>query len=63
MSATSNHAKAPRCAAFVQAMRAEFGEVDVLYVNENGLLMGEKSSGGAPCTHRGDGSLFGEEDE
>jgi hypothetical protein len=35
-SKASNHAKAPLCAAFVEAMRAVFGEVVVLYVRENG---------------------------
>lgn len=43
-SKTSNHAKAPKCAAFVEAMRRVFGEdqVTVLYVNENGFEMGAK---------------------
>ena len=38
---SSNQAKAPQCAAFVEAMREVFGEVKVLYVNENGLTLGE----------------------
>jgi hypothetical protein len=46
---TSNHAKAPQAAAFVNAMREVFGEVTVLYVNENGFKLGEKQPDGAPC--------------
>lgn len=41
---TSNQAKAPQCAAFVEAMREVFGEdVKVLYVEENGFKLGEPS--------------------
>lgn len=47
----ANHSKAPQCAAFVKALREEFGEVKVLYVNENGFTLGEKSPDGAPCYH------------
>lgn len=38
---SSNHAKAPVCAAFVKAMRAVFGEdqVTVVYVKENGVVL------------------------
>jgi hypothetical protein len=38
---TSNQDRAPICAAFVEAMREVFGEVKVLYVQENGLNLGE----------------------
>jgi hypothetical protein len=38
---SSNHAKAPQCAAFVAAIREVFGEVKVLYVEENGFKLGE----------------------
>lgn len=38
---SSNQAKAPQCAEFVEAMREVFGEVKVLYVEENGLKLGE----------------------
>ena len=40
-----NQSKAPRSAAFVKEMREAFGEdqVTVLYVNENGLKLGEPS--------------------
>lgn len=45
MGRTSNHAKAPICAAFVALMREVFGadQVVVLYVEENGLKLGEPS--------------------
>jgi hypothetical protein len=39
---SSNHAKAPQCAAFVAAMREVFGEVKVLYVEEGDLKIGEQ---------------------
>lgn len=39
---TSNQAKAPICAAFVEEMRRVFGEVTVLYVKEGDFEMGEK---------------------
>lgn len=39
---TSNHEKAPQCAAFVKAMREAFGEVKVTYVSENGFELGAK---------------------
>ena len=42
MSATSdNQAKAPQCAALVNALRSEFGEVKVLSVREGDVLLGE----------------------
>lgn len=43
-SKTSNHARAPEAAAFVEAMREVFGEdqITVLYVKENGFEMGAK---------------------
>lgn len=56
----ANHSKAPICAAFVQNMRELFGEVKVLHVNEGEVRLGEKQPDGAPCIHRGDGSLFSE---
>lgn len=42
---TSNHEKAPECAAFVAAMREAFGadQVKVLYVREGDFEIGEKS--------------------
>lgn len=42
---TSNQAKAPQCAAFVEAMREAFGadQVTVLYVEENDFKLGESS--------------------
>jgi hypothetical protein len=42
----SNQSKAPQCAAFVEKLRAVFGEVKVLYVEENGFILGE------PCEPR-----------
>jgi hypothetical protein len=41
VSKSSNHAKAPICAAFVEEMRAVFGEVRVIYVKENDFQLGE----------------------
>jgi hypothetical protein len=38
---TSNHAKAPEAAKFVEHMREVFGEVKVLYVKEGNLELGE----------------------
>jgi hypothetical protein len=43
---TSNHAKAPQCAAFVDSMRAAFGEVTVLYVKEKEFTLGAPSDEG-----------------
>lgn len=48
----SNHARAPKCAEFVESMRECFGEdVKVLYVKENGLILGEPSDDGAGVIH------------
>lgn len=41
----SNHDRAPVSAAFVKAMREVFGEVKVIYVKENGLILGETAPG------------------
>ena len=42
---SDNHAKAPICAEFVKQMREVFGDdVKVVYVEENGLKMGEPIS-------------------
>ena len=51
MSRTSNHARAPFSAEIVSAYRAVFGEdvMSVEYVNENGLVKGERCPEGAPC--------------
>lgn len=40
-SKADNHAKAPIAAAFVEAMRAEFGDVKVLYVKEGDFEAGK----------------------
>jgi hypothetical protein len=40
---TSNHAKAPEAAKFVEQMREVFGEVKVLYVKEGNFQLGEPS--------------------
>lgn len=41
---TSNHQRAPQCAAFVAEMREVFGDdVKVLYVEENGFKLGEQT--------------------
>jgi hypothetical protein len=37
-----NHALAPLSAAFVKEFREVFGEIQVLYVRENGLEMGKR---------------------
>ena len=36
-----NHEKAPLCAAFVQSMREMFGDVQVLYVKESDVELGQ----------------------
>jgi hypothetical protein len=41
-STSENQAKAPICAEFVKLMREVFGEVKVLYVEENDVKIGEK---------------------
>jgi hypothetical protein len=40
---SENHKKAPKCSAFVKAMREVFGEdqIEVLYVKEGSLELGE----------------------
>jgi hypothetical protein len=38
---TSNHERAPICAAFVKEMREVFGEVKVLWVKEGDFEMGD----------------------
>lgn len=45
MKKSSNHAKAPKSAAFIQELRKVFGEehVEFRYVREGGLEIGEKS--------------------
>ena len=43
---SSNHAKAPRCAAFVDSMREAFGDVTVLYVKEKEFILGVPSDEG-----------------
>lgn len=40
VSTSNNHARAPVCAAFVKEMRDVFGDVEVLYVKENDVLLG-----------------------
>jgi hypothetical protein len=54
---TANHMLAPQSASFVAAMRNVFGNenVNVLYVKENDLHIGEPSLPGAPCIHGGNG--------
>jgi hypothetical protein len=54
---TANHMRAPHSASFVAAMRNVFGNenVEVIYVNENDLQLGEPSPAGAPCIHGGSG--------
>ena len=44
---SSNHAKAPMCAAFVEQMRDVFGEVKVLWVKEGDFEIGEPLDGRA----------------
>jgi hypothetical protein len=43
---SSNHAKAPICAEFVEELRELFGEVRVLYVKEGDFELGEPSDTG-----------------
>jgi hypothetical protein len=44
VSKSSNHAKAPICAAFVEAMREAFGadQVHVIYVKEGSFELGRR---------------------
>jgi len=42
----SNQARAPQCAAFVEALREVFGEVKVLYVREGDVEMGRPINSG-----------------
>ena len=44
---SSNQEKAPECAAFVEQMRAVFGDVKVLYVKEKDFTLGVPSDEGA----------------
>ena len=48
---TSNHMKAPQSASFVASLRNVFGNenVQVLYVKEGDVLLGEKQPEGATC--------------
>lgn len=49
-SASSNHAKAPKCAEFVNTMRAEFPDLKVLHVREGDFeLGGEDTAAYATC--------------
>jgi len=41
MAKRENHQDAPECAAFVESMRAAFGEVRVLHVREREFLLGQ----------------------
>lgn len=42
LSVSEAHALAPVCAEFVKQMRAAFGEIEVLYVEENGRVLIDK---------------------
>jgi hypothetical protein len=53
-STSKNHARAPIAAAMVEKFREVFGSVEVLHVNENGFVKGEKQPEGAPCITAGD---------
>jgi hypothetical protein len=44
-SSSENRAKAPQSAAFVNELRAVFGDVKVLYVEEGEVRLGEKTPG------------------
>lgn len=59
-STSENHAIAPFGAATVTALRENFGEIRILHLNENGLLIGEEQPKGAPCIHGGDGRTLKE---
>lgn len=54
---TANHMLAPQSASFVAAFRNVFGNenVDVLYVKENDLELGEPQPQGASCVYGGSG--------
>lgn len=46
MSKSENRSKMPTVAAFVDAVRAEFGDVRVIYAKENGIELGTKPERG-----------------
>lgn len=52
---SDNHAKAVESAALVKALRDFSPDLKIIYVNENGVLIGEKSAPGASCTLASDG--------
>lgn len=46
MSKEENRSKMPTVAAFVDAVRAEFGDCKVVYAKENGIELGKKPERG-----------------
>lgn len=58
--ASDNHAKAPWSAGIVAEWRGLDPEMKVIHVNENGVLVGEKTQPGAPCIHANDGRTLQE---
>jgi hypothetical protein len=50
-SSSDYHQRAPKCSAFVKEMRAVFGDVEVLYVKENDVLLGEPDSSVSASTN------------
>lgn len=59
---TSNHEKAPICAAFVKEMREVFGEdVAVTWVKEGDFEIGQRESAGVVATTEGRNSKGREE--
>jgi hypothetical protein len=54
---TSNHMRAPQSASFVAQMRNVFGNdnVQVTYVKEKDLLLGDPSPQGGTCVYKGSG--------
>lgn len=46
MSKEDNRRKMPTVAAFVDAVRAEFGDCKVVYAKENGIELGKKPERG-----------------
>lgn len=49
VSISENQRRAPHSARFVNVMREVFGEVKVLFVQENDVLLGEPQPSGASC--------------
>lgn len=57
--AAENRARAPICAAFVESMRAEFGDVTVTCVKERDVVIGKPDE--RPAVDSGDVTVYEED--